>query len=225
MDSTQSSIAEVAAAIGMAAHEVVKLEVVDQGGLITTSDGKQMIVVPEDRPDYEGKTGLMWWHPPHAKYSDPFPVYCHTAPAGGAVGVDATEVANPPVDPDAGTVVDPAAAAEARAALEVEAVELGVDYEGVADEELWLAVQAAKDDLTVKAAFDAAAAHEALLAEAVALGVKKPQRLNDAELLAAVEALRPLPEPGVGDNPTSTEPESTTDDSTAAPADDAGAGQ
>ena len=182
---------KAAALLGQPVDEIADVEETDLGTLIKTSDGTVMIDVPADRPDQEGKTGLMLAVAPK-RYSGHFPVY---------VGLPAPETDDEVEYADGGVIDDPGTPetvqppahvglnADERVALELEAIDLGVDYDGVADEELQLAVQAAKEAVATPAepVFD----REAWLNEALTLDVKKPQKLSDDELVAAVIASRP----------------------------------
>ena len=186
---------KAAALLGQPVEEIADVAETEFGTLIKTIDGTVMIDVPADRPDQEGKTGLMLAVAPK-RYSGNFPVYVglpapDDADADGGViddpGVVAVGDGSPPetVQPPAHVGLD----ADERVALELEAIDLGVDYDGVADEELQLAVQAAKEAFATPAepVFD----REAWLNEALTLDVKKPQKLSDDELVAAVVAARP----------------------------------
>ena len=57
-------LAEAARAIGMAPNEIIDVTDVDAGRIITTHDGSKVIVVPADRPDGAGQTGVLVYHWP-----------------------------------------------------------------------------------------------------------------------------------------------------------------
>lgn len=76
------------------------------GAVIVTRDGVAYVDVPVDRPDAEGKTGLMFLAAPTANYGGNFPVYAQP----GAVDTDDDVVLEI-------TAIDPAEAAAAVAAL------------------------------------------------------------------------------------------------------------
>lgn len=78
---------EAATAVGMKPREVVAWEQTADGLLVTTHDGVVSIVVPEDRPDGEGKTGLMLFVKPNPEALYSCPVFApHEAPAADADG-------------------------------------------------------------------------------------------------------------------------------------------
>ena len=66
-------IEQAAEVLGAKSSEVVEVVDTDDGVVITMVSGTQHIVVPEDRPDYEGKTGLMLFRKPNpdAVYAAP----------------------------------------------------------------------------------------------------------------------------------------------------------
>lgn len=52
--------ADAAARLGVKESEIASAEHAPEGALITTTAGVRYVDVPEDRPDGEGKTGLMY---------------------------------------------------------------------------------------------------------------------------------------------------------------------
>jgi hypothetical protein len=60
--------------MGMALREVSDVDVVDAGVFVEMFDGSQYIIVPPDRPDGEGKCGLMFARHPGGAATQ-FPVY------------------------------------------------------------------------------------------------------------------------------------------------------
>lgn len=97
MAKTKIDLAEVARTLGMHYRTADELklepqkrnEVVDAydapgGTVVTTFDGQTYIIVPEDKPDAEGKTGVMWLSAPprivdgHVEpYAGTFPVFAN----------------------------------------------------------------------------------------------------------------------------------------------------
>lgn len=69
------AFAFAAKALSLEESEISDVVDSDAGPLITTTDGQTYIVVPEDQPDADGKTGVMFAKAPHEKYGGTFPVY------------------------------------------------------------------------------------------------------------------------------------------------------
>lgn len=63
-----------AALLGCPVREVVNVEDSPAGTIITTFDGSRLVSVPEDTPDAEGQTGLMFLTCP-VGYRGAFPIY------------------------------------------------------------------------------------------------------------------------------------------------------
>jgi len=71
------TLAEASAIAGMK-EEIVGVDVAPAGDVIHVKDGTVLVLVPEDEPDAEGKTGLMFLVAPlneKGKYLGTFPVY------------------------------------------------------------------------------------------------------------------------------------------------------
>ena len=64
-----------ARALGMKPSEVISVEDSPAGTVITTFDGQALIDVPVDRPDADGKSGLMLLAAPTVGYRGTFPIY------------------------------------------------------------------------------------------------------------------------------------------------------
>lgn len=173
-----------ASRLGIPMSEIADVYPHEVGDVIVTADGVSYVDVPADRPDGEGKTGLMYLSAPHDRYSDSFPVYAapevlddSEVSRDGAVmskadliarakelGIEANgkwgeaklikaiadvEASTPPApDSDAdGSADGSLSPEEIRAALEVKALELGIDNAGdLDDDELAEAVQIAGDE-------------------------------------------------------------------------------
>ena len=69
-------IQEAARVLGLKADEVAGVEETPVGPVITVAgSGARYVVVPDDQPDAEGKTGLMFAEKPDPKRVYTFPVY------------------------------------------------------------------------------------------------------------------------------------------------------
>lgn len=66
---------EAAAALNIKAKEVADVEDSPAGPVITTTDGVRYVIVPEDQPDANGKTGLMFLAAPNLTGDWPMPIY------------------------------------------------------------------------------------------------------------------------------------------------------
>lgn len=69
------NVDDVAARLGVPAREIASITDTPAGVVVVGVDGSQLIIVPADRPDAEGKTGVMFFALPHDKYRGTFPVY------------------------------------------------------------------------------------------------------------------------------------------------------
>ncbi len=78
-----------AARLGIPADEVVDFLEDEAGLVITTSDGQSYIVVDEDHPDADGKTGLMFLAAPSETYAGGFPVFAQPAEQDEATDAEA----------------------------------------------------------------------------------------------------------------------------------------
>lgn len=67
--------AAAAKRLGIPEDEVRAVSVEDAGLVVTTTDGQTYIDVPEDQPDANGKTGLMFLVAPSQTYNGSFPVF------------------------------------------------------------------------------------------------------------------------------------------------------
>lgn len=70
---------DAARTLGVPVTEISDVADSPAGTIIVTVDGASYVDVPADRPDGDGKTGLMFLAAPKEKYSGSFPVYA--APA------------------------------------------------------------------------------------------------------------------------------------------------
>jgi|CXWL01.1.fsa_nt_gi hypothetical protein len=185
MSKKETAHLRAAELLGVPSREIADVEEADIGTIITTVDGAGVMVhVPADRPDAEGKTGIMW-HVAPPNYTGSFPVYSYGTP------LEADDVAAEIPNPVDETTTAPAPVEEPfdRAAAELKAIELDVDPTGLPDEELVLAIQAAE-----QAKADAESPpynRDEFIAEAETLGIAKPKRMSDDDLYAAVLAARP----------------------------------
>lgn len=68
-------ITTAAARLGLPESEIREAYDHEAGPVIVTKDGIAYIDVPADQPDGEGKTGVMYLAAPHDRYGDSFPVY------------------------------------------------------------------------------------------------------------------------------------------------------
>lgn len=66
---------DAARTLGVPVTEISDVADSPAGTIIVTVDGASYVDVPADRPDSEGKTGLMFLAAPKEKYSGSFPVY------------------------------------------------------------------------------------------------------------------------------------------------------
>lgn len=69
------NIADAAAALSMGEDEITSVESSPAGPVITIHDGTRYIVVPDDLPDADGKTGLMWLEAPNPDFTYSFPIF------------------------------------------------------------------------------------------------------------------------------------------------------
>lgn len=72
---SRPTLADGARALSIQPDEVAKVEDAPGGLVVTTADGARYIVVPPDRTDADGKTGVMFLVPPTDPYHGIFPVY------------------------------------------------------------------------------------------------------------------------------------------------------
>lgn len=72
---SQTTNHDAARLLGMKTSEIASVEDTDAGVVIGTTDGVYTIVVPEDHPDAEGKTGPMYYGAPSNPYRGSAPVY------------------------------------------------------------------------------------------------------------------------------------------------------
>lgn len=93
-----NDLASVAARLGLPVSELVRFDDSPAGLVIVTAAGTSYIDVPADRPDGDGKHGVMYLAAPSPTYRGTFPIYTPPGPgpdgeverdAGGiATGVD-----------------------------------------------------------------------------------------------------------------------------------------
>lgn len=79
MNKQDKQIAEAAELLGMKPDEITGVEDSPAGTVFTTRDDTSMILVPDDKPDAAGQTGLMFAVAPTENYSGIFPVYAGPA--------------------------------------------------------------------------------------------------------------------------------------------------
>lgn len=158
-----------AARLGLPESEIRETYEHEAGPVIVTKDGIAYIDVPADIPDGEGKTGVMYLSAPHDRYGDAFPVYAapelldddvvvrdtpvvtkaDLVARAKELGIDATGKWGEPKLLKA--IADAEAAAAnpnpVRTALELKALELGIDNAAeLDDDELAEAVNIAGGD-------------------------------------------------------------------------------
>lgn len=111
---------ELARRMGIKADEIEDVSDGPAGLVIATRDGATYIDVPEDNPDAEGKTGLMFLSAPSETFDGSFPVFASEAlDAEGPVdGLDPEDVPDGTVDDVLGWVDD--SPERAAAALDIE---------------------------------------------------------------------------------------------------------
>ena len=68
-------IEQAAARLGVPTRELAEVFDTPAGTVCVGIDGSRLVIVPDDRPDAEGKTGVMFFVLPHEKYRGTFPVY------------------------------------------------------------------------------------------------------------------------------------------------------
>jgi hypothetical protein len=61
--------------LGLPAREVVDVDDTPAGRVVTVASGVQYVIVPDDQPDADGKTGVMYLAAPTDRYAGSFPVY------------------------------------------------------------------------------------------------------------------------------------------------------
>lgn len=66
---------DAARALSVNTAEIGSVEDSPAGVIVTTTDGVRYVIVPDDSPDAEGKTGLMFLAAPHENYGGSFPIY------------------------------------------------------------------------------------------------------------------------------------------------------
>src|SRR4051812_12283359 len=74
-DEANPDVVEAARLLGMKRSEILNVEDAREGVLVTLFDGTKFIIVPEDRPDPDGQSGLMTFGPT-SRYST-LPAYAH----------------------------------------------------------------------------------------------------------------------------------------------------
>lgn len=75
---------DAARTLGVPVEEILDVAPSPAGTIIATTDGATYVDVPDDRPDNDGKTGLMFLVPPTETYTGSFPVYAQSVPAEGS---------------------------------------------------------------------------------------------------------------------------------------------
>ncbi|MGE0795835.1 MAG: hypothetical protein AB7H43_15270 [Acidimicrobiia bacterium] len=89
---TEADFAAAARRLGAKRSELVSIERTADGVVIGTADGKYLIEVPDDRPDAEGKTGLMLLQDPHPRSgrgaSTAFPVFARAVEGDDSASAD-----------------------------------------------------------------------------------------------------------------------------------------
>ncbi|HKS45537.1 MAG TPA: hypothetical protein VJT49_10565 [Amycolatopsis sp.] len=75
-------LAETARAMGMSQAEIIDVTDTDEGRIVTTHDGSKTIIVPADRPDALGQTGVLAYNPPPSIKTPRY--VAHGAPADPA---------------------------------------------------------------------------------------------------------------------------------------------
>jgi hypothetical protein len=68
-------------------NEILEVNDSPAGTVVRTVDGQTYIIVPEDRPDAEGKTGVMWLHAPPRVIGGQLEPYKGTFPVFAQPGV------------------------------------------------------------------------------------------------------------------------------------------
>jgi hypothetical protein len=85
--------AEAARRLGAGPWEVTDVEDGDSGLIVTLFDGGKYIIVPDDRPDLAGRTGVMYLNPPTSSYAGVFPVFQGTVAVATPLTGDKAPVA------------------------------------------------------------------------------------------------------------------------------------
>lgn len=167
--------------LGLPVREVLSCDDTPAGLVIVTSDGVSYVLVPEDRPDGAGATGLMYLAAPTDPYNGSFPLY--TMPA------DDDEVSR-----DGGVM--------SKADLLARAKELGIEASGKWGEKKLVAAIAEAEaaagagqvpdsgDAGDDGADGAVPGREELEQIAVELGIDNAAELDDDELLDAISVAR-----------------------------------
>ena len=123
---------EAAAALNIKAKEVADVEDSPAGPVITTTDGVRYVIVPEDQPDANGKTGLMFLAAPNLTGDWPMPIYSQP----GAVDTDPDNgVDNSGADSENAQASDPGAVDTDPVAAALEAVAVAAAAAVAADPE------------------------------------------------------------------------------------------
>jgi hypothetical protein len=168
-----------ASRLGIPMSEIADIYSHETGDVIVTSDGVSYVDVPADRPDGEGKTGLMYLSAPHDRYSDSFPVYA------------APDVLDSELDRDGAVMT--------KADLIARAKELGIEANGKWGEAKLLKAIAdveagtppAPDSSGADGSGDGSLSPEEVRAElearALELGIDNAAELDDDELAEAVQ--------------------------------------
>lgn len=174
-----------AALLGIPAREVAEVGNTPAGDVITTRDGVAYVLVPDDTPDAEGKTGLMLLAAPSEQS-----VYVEDLGAGatrswwnGFPLFASDELLDVDVDPDAPPPVDEKPLAE-HTVPELKDIAAALGVTGKNKGELIAAIEAKRAE-TPPPADDELAAAAAQLAGVVA----ELDELTDDELAAAAEHL------------------------------------
>lgn len=92
--------ADGARALRIEDREVANVLDAPAGMVVQTTDGVTYVVVPEDRPDADGKTGVMFLVPPTDRYRGTFPVYSQPREVAADTPIDPGDPALPSVAPD-----------------------------------------------------------------------------------------------------------------------------
>lgn len=98
---------EAARALSIEEAEVRQVSDSPAGPIVQTTDGVLYVIVPEESPDADGKTGLMFLAAPHPRYNGPFPVYSQPREAGADEGEPVESASTEPVGPSASSPGEP----------------------------------------------------------------------------------------------------------------------
>lgn len=156
--SNEILLADIAHDLGMKEAEIIDAIDSEAGLVVAIADGTQLIIVPPETPDADGKTGVMFFTAPtlpgDKEYTGDFPVYSQP------LETDPADVVGGDVYPEKGNadaILAWVAGDKERAEYALEAEQAGKGRKGVLDELAGILAQYVDPAENAEAAVEAAA--------------------------------------------------------------------